>query len=151
MSDNRYAPPTAPVQDIPLSSQMIARPREIVWAMQLAAAGYVLGLVGIAMNWDYFSRLQSPGTLLASQALSLLFGVWLYFKIYTGRNWARITLLVMTVLGGLTIFSTFFLNLIATVPVLAKIRMVVGMCINLIVLWLLFFSRGREWFKSREA
>ena len=151
MSDNRYAPPTAPVQDIPLTSQIVARPREIVWAVQLAAAGYVLGLAGIAMNWDYYSRLQAPGTLLAGQALSLLIGVWLYFKIYTGRNWARITLLVMTVLGCLTVFSTFFLNLLAAVPPLAKIRMVVSLCINFIVLWLLFFSRGREWFKSREA
>ena len=151
MSDNRYAPPTAPVQDIPLSTQLTARPREIVWAVQLAAAGYVLGLAGMAMTWSYYSRLQSLGALLASQGLSLLIGIWLYFKIYTGRNWARITLLVLTLLGGLTIFSMFFMNLVATIPMLGKIRMIVGLCINFIVLWLLFFSRGREWFKGREA
>jgi hypothetical protein len=130
---------------------MTARPREIVWAVQLAAAGYVLSLVVTTMTWGYFSRLQPPGSLILNQVVSVLILVWLYVKIYAGRNWARITLLVLTLFSSLFAFSSVFMSIVAAAPLLSKIQMVVGLCINFTVLWLLFFSRGREWFKSREA
>jgi hypothetical protein len=150
MSDNRYAPPTAPVQDV-APIQMGTRPRQIVWAVQLAAAGYLLGLIAVALSWDYYSHLQPVGRMIAGQVAGVLVAVWLYYKIYIGRNWARITLLVLSILGCLGLIATLFTNLVAALPVLAKVRMVVGVGINLIVLWLLFLTPGREWFKSREA
>jgi hypothetical protein len=150
MSDNRYAPPTAPVQDVPSSRRLGSRPREIVLAVQLAAAGYLLGMAVLVATWGYFSRLQSPGALIVNQAVSLLISVWLYVRVYEGKNWARITLLVLTLLGSLFAFGSAFMNVVAAAPMLSKIQMVAGLCINLIILWLLFISPGREWFKSGE-
>src|SRR5690242_15762649 len=98
-SDNHYAPPTAAVHDIPPPQRTGTRPREVVLAVKLAAIGYVLGLVVIPFSWDYYSRLQPPAALITNQALSLLLLIWLYTKIYAGRNWARITLLVLFLIG----------------------------------------------------
>jgi hypothetical protein len=150
MSDNRYAPPTAPVQDI-APVQMGPRPRQVVLAVQLAAAGYLLGLVTTAMTWDYYARLQPVGRTIATQVLGLIVFVWLYYKIYIGRNWARITLLVFSILGCLGAVGVLFTNILAALPPLAKARTVLGVGINLVVLWLLFLTPGREWFKRHEA
>lgn len=150
MSDNRYAPPTAPVQDIAPERKLSVRPREIVWAIQLAVVGYLLGLVVMFVSWDYFSKLQSMGSLISNQVISLGISLWLYVKIYAGRNWARITLLVLSLLGSLMAFSSLFMNLVAAAPMVFKVEMFVGFGLNLVILWLLFASPGREWFKTRE-
>jgi hypothetical protein len=149
MSDNRYAPPTAPVQEVVPERMLTVRPREIVWAVQLAVVGYLLGLVLMFVSWDYFSKLQSMGSLISNQVISLGISVWLYFKIWAGRNWARITLLVFSLLGALMAFSSLFMNLLAAAPMIFKVEMYVGFGINLVILWLLFMSPGKEWFKTR--
>ncbi|HEY4211829.1 MAG TPA: hypothetical protein VGM84_10140 [Steroidobacteraceae bacterium] len=149
MSDNRYAPPTAPVHDTIDPEPVRTRPREIVWAIQLAVAGYLLGLVAIIARWDYYSRLASPSPAITivSQVLSLAVFVWFYAKIYAGRNWARITWLVLSLLGILIGFNQTFRSLINAAPFLVKANLVVGIVINLATAWLLFFSPGRLWFR----
>jgi hypothetical protein len=151
MSDNRYAPPGAPVHDVPLPRQMNTRPREVVLAVQLATGGYLLGLAVIVMTWDFYSRLRSPSALIWNQALSLIILVWLYTKIYAGRNWARVTLLVLSLIGALFSFNRTFMNIITGAPMLAKINMIIALGINATILWLLFISPGREWFKKHPA
>src|SRR5882724_7328880 len=120
MGDNRYAPPGAPVYDVPPPRQVSPRPREVVLAVQLAAGGYLLGSAVIVMTWDFYSRLQSPSALIWSQALSLIILVWLYTKIYAGRNWARVTLLVLSLFGTLFSFNRAFVNIITAAPMLAR-------------------------------
>jgi hypothetical protein len=149
MKDNPYAPPVAPVYDVTPSEQVRARPREVVLAVQLAAGGYLLGLAVFAASWSYYSRLQSPAQLVMSQTFTLILLAWLYYKVYRGRNWARITLLVFFLFGSLFIFNRTFLNIISATPALAKANMILGTVINIAVLWLLFFSPGREWFRKR--
>jgi hypothetical protein len=148
MSDNRYAPPGAPVYDVLPPRQVKSRPREVVLAVQLAVGGYLLGLAVVVMTWDYYSRLQSPSALIWNQALTLIILVWLYSKLYAGRNWARVTLLVLSLFGALFVFNRTFVNIITAAPMLAKINMIISLGLNATVLWLLFISPGREWFKK---
>jgi hypothetical protein len=151
MSNNPYAPPSAPVDDVVALQASMTRPRQIVLAVQLAVLGYVLGLVVLLLSWSYYTSIQSATMLIVSQALSLVVFVWLYAKIYAGRNWARITLLVFTLLGFLGLLSETTVKLIMAGPAVAKVQMVVGLGLNLTILWLLFLSPGREWFRKSGA
>lgn len=147
MSDNPYAPPKALVDDPVLSQPTMERPRQVVIAIWLAAIGYGLGLLVMSLSWDYYSKLQSMGMFIGSQLFSLTIMVWIYYKIYVGRNWARIVLLVFSILGGLAILNRAVVDLLAAAPTIAKVQMYVGLGLNAAILWLLFFSPARQWFR----
>jgi hypothetical protein len=146
MSDNPYAPPNSRVEDAQATGLPGTRPWQIVLAVRLAAIAYGLGLVGILLSWDYYSKLQSTGSLVLNQLFSVALMVWIYYKIFVGRNWARIVLLVFFLIGTGTMLTSVVMNLLLAAPTIAKVQMVVGVLINLIVLWLLFLSPGRRWF-----
>lgn len=151
MSDNPYAPPKALVDDPVLSQPIMDRPRQVVTAIWLAAIGYGLGLLVMFLSWDYYSKLQSTGMFIGSQLFSLAIMVWIYYKIYVGRNWARIVLLVFSILGGLAILNRAVMDLLAAAPAIAKVQMYVGLGLNAAILWLLFFSPARQWFRRSST
>jgi hypothetical protein len=151
VNDNLKASSDPPVGDNDTSVVDVGPPAQVVMAIRLAALNYGLGLLSVIVYWSYFSTLQSTQSLILNQAFSLTVAVWLYYKIYTGRNWARVTLLVLGVLVGLLTTSRFFTEkfaeLTAAAPAPAKVQMMVAPVISLIVLWLLFVSPGRHWFR----
>jgi hypothetical protein len=151
VTENPYAPPSSRVEDLAFPEVRGERPRQVVFAVRLAAVNYVLGLLSILVSWEYFSKLQSPGAILANQLFSVALLIWIYYKIYHGRNWARIVLLVFSVLGALLILSSAVMSLLAAAPFIAKAQMVIGIAVNLIILWLLFISPGRHWFRRIAA
>ena len=121
----------------------------VIW---LAAIGYGLGLISILLSWDYYSRLQQAvSVFIGTQLISLLLTFWIYYKIYVGRNWARITLLVLSVLGTVMTLSPTVLNVLTTAPTIAKVQAFVAQAFNLAELWLLFFSPGRHWFRRSQG
>jgi multisubunit Na+/H+ antiporter MnhG subunit len=148
MSENPYAPPSARVDDVVPSGAPRVRPPQIMLAIQLAAANYVLGLVVILVTWDYYSRVQSPTSTVIGQVVGLLIAVWFYYKIYQGRNWARIVLLVLTIIGILASLSSIFRAVLAVAPTIVKVQMGLGWVISLAIIYLLFFSPGKTWFQK---
>ena len=147
MNDNPYAPPKALVADTVPTQAPMARPKQVVTAIWLAVIGYGLGLIVIFLSWDYYSRLQSLGVFIGSQLFSLILMLWIYYKVYVGRNWARIVLLVLSILGALAVANRAVMDLLAAAPPIVKVQMFVGLGLNAAVLWLLFFSPGRQWFR----
>jgi hypothetical protein len=145
MSGNPYAPPKAEVEVAERDEVAAERPRQIVWVVQLAAFNYLLGLVSIAIAWDYFSRLQSLVPTIISQAFTLVILFWLYYKIYQGRNWARIVWLVLSLLGFAMLPFTY--KLLGAMPGVMKLQMFIGLGVTLAIIWLLFFSPGKHWFQ----
>lgn len=150
MGDNRTVPSQPPVVD-----GKNRPPAQVLVAVRLAAINYALGLTIIVVFWEYFSTLQSAESLIWNQAFSLVLFVWIYYKIYFGRNWARITLLA---LGGLLVListscvlSDKFMELVAPAPTMVKVHMMVAPLITLAILWLLFMSTGRHWFRKDRA
>lgn len=149
MSENPYAAPSSRVEDTAPAQENPVRPKEVVLVIQLAAANYLLGLVMFFVFWDYFSSLQSTRSFVLNQAVSLALLFWIYYKIYVGRNWARIVLLVFSGIGILASASTVFRNILAAAPLVVRIEMGLSILINLVILWLLFVSPGRHWFVRR--
>jgi hypothetical protein len=152
MTENRYAPPAARVEDVQLPSgdALIEkeRPPQILFAIKLAAAGYVMGLIVMIICWEYYAVLQSVSATILTQVISLALGVWFYSKIHQGRNWARITLLVFSMIGLLMYSTQGVATLLKAAPALVKAQMAIGLVINFWTLWLLFLSPGREWFRK---
>lgn len=147
MSDNPYAPPKTHVVDSDPALVPMERPKEIMTAIWLAFIGYGLGIVVVLLTWDYYSKLQTLGGFLGSQLFTLAIMFWLYYKIYMGRNWARIVLLVLAVIGLAVTMNAAAMSLLKTAPMLAKAQMGLGLVLNIVVLWLLFLSPGRHWFR----
>ena len=145
MSGNPYAPPKAEVEVAERDEVTAERPRQIVWVVQLAALNYALGLVSIAIAWDYFARLQSLTSTILGQAFTFVLLFWLYYKIFQGRNWARILWLVLSLLG--LAMMPFTYKLLGAMPGITKLQMTIGFGLTLVIIWLLFFSPGKHWFR----
>ena len=150
MSENPYTPPNARVADVQTEAPLGAPPTQVTLAIKLWAASYCLGFFSIVIYWDYFTNLQPAGSLLFNQAFSLAISGWLYYKIYLGRNWARITLLVMAILGFAMSASGTVRSMVSAMPMPIKVQMLLSVGVNFVVLWLLFFSAGRRWFSAAK-
>jgi hypothetical protein len=148
MNDNPYAAPKARVGDAPMVTHPATRPPQISLAVKLWAANYCLGLLMLVGYREYFTNLQPAGSLLFNQVFSLALSAWLYYKIYLGRNWARITLLLMVVFGGAMTASGAVRGMVSAMPMPVKVQMLLSVGINFVVLWLLFLSSGRSWFSA---
>ena len=70
---------------------------------------------------------------------------WLYYKIFQGRNWARIVWLVFSLLG--LAMMPFTYKLLGAMPGITKLQMTIGCGLTLVIIWLLFFSPGKHWFR----
>lgn len=148
MNENPYAPPKALVDDAQTVAISQGRPTQVTLAIKLWAASYCFGILMLVLYWDYFTNLQTAGSLLFNQAFSLVLVAWLYYKVYLGRNWARITLLVMIILGFAMTASGTFRSMVSAMPMPVKAQMLLSVGVNFVVLWLLFFSAGQSWFSA---
>lgn len=82
-------------------------------------------------------------------AVGFVFQLFLLYKIFRGRNWARIVALVFFLLGVLSSIPEFLgvFPLPTSVMIIASI----GMFIELVAYVLLFTGQGDAWFKYRPS
>ena len=152
MNENPYAPPKATVEDVRQVTAPGACPAQVSNAIKLWAASYCFGLLVLVGYWDHFTSRQTAGSLVLNQLFSLGFSGWLYYKIYRGRNWARIIVLISAILGVLIMTASGTArSLFSEMPLVAKGQIFFSLALNAAVLWLLFFSPGREWFLPKKS
>ena len=144
-SENKYAPPTAAVTDVPLRPALSVRPKQV-----RVAAGLLW--ISFALEFPSFllAAVRDPQTNLSTgvvvfTVLMCALSALLNLKIYRGANWARIVTLILT-LGGC------FLMLIpfeepSKPGVLENSLGVVDLVIDFLALYLLFTKPGSLWFK----
>lgn len=111
---------------------------------------YGLGLLSVAWSWSYYTAKQSMALIILQRAFGLVIAIWLYGKLYQGRNWARVLILVTTILGMLSILTPPVWKTLATLPVFSWIVMLINYIIYSYALWLFFSSPGNEWFRKRS-
>jgi hypothetical protein len=100
MERNLYAPPAAPVADpVEAPEDRGRRPIEVTWAVRLLWASLAVGVVG--QLWQYLLRLPFGYLiiLLVALAIRCVISVWVLYRIANGRNWARLVLLAILLLG----------------------------------------------------
>ena len=150
MRQNPYAAPKAPVSDMENAPDVMTRPKQVVWTVWITVANVALGLVFMALNWSYYARMGSIPAIIGGQIVGLAINFWLYYKIWQGRNWARIVLLVFSVLGFMAWALPTTRGVMAAAPTVVRVGSILGLVSNVVVIWLLFFSPGKVWFRRND-
>lgn len=119
---------------------------------QAAILVYVSLLVGLIKSILYETMtnqkmLSDPKSLTIGIVAIIIIGFFGY-KIGQGKNWARITLLVLFIIGMLS-FPFIILNEFQMSPIIGVVSSV-QMLIQLYVLVILFTGQSKEWFKKTE-
>jgi hypothetical protein len=148
MSQNPFMPPGAPVADIIPPDRLAVRPTEIERAFGLLWLNYALGIIVMIASWNYQKTLATPVQICLQQFLGFLLAFWIYYKIYQGRNWARILHLVFYLLGiaGSVLVYRYITHSLSSAPALMKAGLLVSPLLSLYIMWLRFFTPGRKWF-----
>ena len=124
-------------------------PKQALWAVRLMWATLGLGLVNSLLQWNYLTSQASQSFVLSVQFVTLVIMVWLIYKLWRGRNWARITLLVL-----------FAIGLLPSLPVLAAtfrrdpIAGSIGTAVTIlqvVAFYLVFATPGRLWFAKGKT
>jgi hypothetical protein len=144
---NPYAPPKAAVADATANRQM-EKPSQVTTAVRLLWSSLGLGILSSALQWEYLASLGSVGFILSVQILSFTVLAWLIWKISVGRNWARITFLVLAIIG---------LGFLAQIPSVferspaSAVVGVIQLLLQFAALYLVFADPGRRWFRKSDV
>lgn len=122
------------------------RPRSVSTAVNLLWASLAAGILKVLMDLSHLAGMASvTAIVILSVVLLALFG-FLYFKISVGKNWARITFLVMGIVG-----------IVPTIPIVSaefSRSVVVGtlsllqIALQVYAVFLLFTQPGSNWFRK---
>jgi hypothetical protein len=124
-----------------------------MWAVWLMRVSLVLGYASLFLVQDLTAEMGDvpPETRTASigffffvLALTALVYLWLIQNVKTGRNWARIVMLILTVLG----VGSLLLSGDETPPLMRAVS-VVDTIIDVTAMVLIFRPPGAAWFASR--
>jgi hypothetical protein len=105
MTDNPYQPPEAEVRDAPPRRLVAARPRQIVQAIALL---WVSTSLGVASGYLEAQRSPDPWASVAVMLLTMLVLLAvLTVMLWRGRNWARLTYLILVALSLASLISSW--------------------------------------------
>jgi len=151
MSQDPFAPPRA---DLDVKEERGPVPLRVRNAVLILATGYVVGLMMNVVTWLGFVSIPGlEGQAIWSQVISgvatFLLMAALTWKVYVGRNWARIILLVLTVIAvpglvGMIVLST---TLLKGMPVIFVVMSAVNVVIEIVASYLVFTGDSRAWFR----
>jgi hypothetical protein len=141
---NPFAPPTAPVADVSPVGSQLARPRQVAVAVSM---------LSISIAAHFFKLIDAihviDGPAIAALAFPLL-SAWLTYKIWQGRNWARVTIAAITFFGaavtGLLLFLQQYYSVTYLAPEGHTIRLIHAV-LRFGAVAFLFADPGRRWFQ----
>lgn len=168
MSENRYAPPTATVLDVESSDESIERPRTVTQGIWLLWAYLVICVPSLFLpalqsptateaDSDEVMRAMQIGATVAIAVMMVVLALLTWFA-WKGRNWARITHLVLVIIGmlsyGLTLLASYWLapgqELFAEDWYL-DVLFVLQTVLNVAGVWLLFTTSANAWYRAMRA
>ena len=127
----------------------VQKPQPVATAVNLLWASMAVGLVKMLME---FSKLSAAApAAFTNFVLIFTFGLiaFLIFKISAGRNWARITFLVLFVIGMLPMLP-IMLGEFSRAPVVGALS-VAQVGLQGYALYLVFTQPGCVWFRKATA
>lgn len=145
MNDNPYTPPESEVKDVPDERAVAQRPRNVVHAVRLLWISLVLS-IPVSMR-EYQDAASDGNTaflfyfILSLYAISVLINVY----IHRGHHWARVLLLVFSVLNVLSFLAA--MNEILRYPAGDLLSLAASMGLDLVALVLVYTRPGALWFR----
>lgn len=124
----------------------IQKPQTVGTAINLLWASLALGLVKALMDYTHLSATAPAASIFLVFAFTFSLLGFLIFKISTGKNWARITFIIMFVIGMLPTVS-FVLGEFSRSPIVGALS-VAQIGLQGYALFLLFSRPGSGWFRK---
>lgn len=157
MEHNPYSPPTTPVADI--HGDSVTDNREVLNACKLYWVSFGLSLVSIAS--DVLRQTALPLVIgsciggVIGAALGFVLTRWIVSKLKAGRNWMRLLVTILPVLGYLTvpIFWNFYSTTVFPIYARNPVKAVVSVLQIIPSTWaivLLNLPRSRAWFSQQS-
>ncbi|PJE81059.1 hypothetical protein COU58_04535 [Candidatus Pacearchaeota archaeon CG10_big_fil_rev_8_21_14_0_10_32_42] len=135
-------------------AQKKSRPDKVSTAVTLLWIVIAVGVISSIFNFSSLLEIYNAsglglGGLIFTLYFSLLFLVFLIWKIGQGKNWARITYLVLFILGvPFTIYG--YLTPTIEVSAFLIILRIAVMIVQIVALVFLFQKPSSDWFKSMK-
>jgi hypothetical protein len=98
-ANNPYSPPKADPGSGPAGERPTARPRALDMAVTLIALQALLVASDALGSWSQVENGVMTGFMFLEICIRAIVLVWICFAIFRGRNWARIVLVILTLLG----------------------------------------------------
>jgi len=127
----------------------VQKPQPVATAVNLLWASMAVGLVKILMDFSNLSAVAPAAFTNFVLVFTFALIAFLIFKISAGRNWARITFLVMFVIGMLPTLP-LMLGEFSRSPVVGALS-VAQVGLQVYALFLLFTQPGSVWFRKVTA
>jgi hypothetical protein len=124
----------------------VQKPQSVSTAVNLLWASMAVGLVKMLMDFSNLSAVAPAAFTNFVLVFTFALNAFLIFKISAGRNWARITFLVMFVIGMLPTLP-LMLGELSRSPVVGALS-VAQVGLHVYALFLLFTQPGSVWFRK---
>ena len=121
------------------------KPPAISRAIKLQWFSIALSIVAVPLEWSFLRSISSVGSIVFGTIFDagvLIFFIW---KISQGRNWTRITLLIMFLLGGLV--APWAISRVPHYPPIGWVIFVVQTILQGYALFLMFTNPGSDFFR----
>jgi hypothetical protein len=158
MSHNPYTPPTSHVDDPSLTSADPDGNRDVLRSTVLIWISFGLGVIGFIMEMFNVGGSQVPvvASLAVGLAIAFLITWWVTAKLKAGRNWMRILITVLMILGvaGPLFFWEFYKTAIVTQYADQPIKGVFDLAqyaLSIVAVLLLYTARSRSWFAAMKG
>ena len=125
---------------------MTTKPREVNWAVGLLWASIGMGPLLTAMDWNFLKSHGPVPNLIFNQAFTMALMGFLTWNLSYGRNWARIMLTAMFLLGIPVYF--FYFKAAADRSITLVVLSILYALIQGAAILLIFIAPGKYWFKA---
>jgi len=132
-----------------MENQKSERPRTVTLAVNLFWASIAICLVKITLDLPALAAMPSPGLVWTVVVLVMAFFCLLIWKISLGRNWARITYLVLFLIGLIPAIPTLGGEFERS-PILGLLSIVQAL-MQAYGVYLLFANPGKAWFQKKAS
>jgi len=160
MSQNPYAPPKTEVADAQIAGLDDVEGRRDVYracTLMWINFGFALLSTGIEVvrNFGTTGTAEYVGMAIGMSIAFLIYW-WFTTKLKAGRNWMRVLITVLTVLAFCMIPVMWNAMVKTMVPLYSQFPLDIILSVlqwvsSLVVVWLLYTRRSRDWFKAMNG
>ena len=132
-----------------MDPSQITRPKKVTIAVKLLCIVLAIGFIKFILNESIALEMAPPAFIAFTFSATVGIVALLTYMIWNGRNWARITFLVLFIIGAP--FSIFQTLQILTVTPISGLVDISGIVIQIIALIFLFQKPSSDWFREMKV
>jgi len=154
LENNPYKPPQAELGD-GSTAKTLQRPRAVEFAVVLIGINILIAVIRIVSSWNGMLAGETSGLSMLMQILGVALWVWICFALFSGRNWARILQLILTLISLLGVVALFATGQVAAsafhyLSTGELVMSLLPLFLSIAAVYLVYVP-GRSWFAKRAG